>query len=239
MDIDRERFLELIAESSSISELAHKLGHPYYYGGKRLSGTAYRDVKIKCTQFGIEYKNLPSNRQVDFDIDKVKLAITKSRSIRETIKNLGMCPNNGSTNRNLKKYIEEKALDTSHFKGKGWSEGKTRATDKRIDRQARKLQRPSSEIFRKGSNASNLATIKRLIFDENLPYKCSECELSDWRNRPIRLRLDHIDGDCSNSEKENLRLLCPNCDSQTDTFCRGQRKKTSSPQWWEQISKPR
>ena len=33
--------------------------------------------------------------------------------------------------------------------------------------------------------------------------------------------LDHIDGDASNSSKDNLRLVCPNCDSQLDTFkCR-------------------
>lgn len=30
--------------------------------------------------------------------------------------------------------------------------------------------------------------------------------------------LDHIDGDCSNNKRENLRLICPNCDSQTSTF---------------------
>jgi len=30
--------------------------------------------------------------------------------------------------------------------------------------------------------------------------------------------LDHIEGDASNNLPNNLRLICPNCDSQSDTF---------------------
>lgn len=28
----------------------------------------------------------------------------------------------------------------------------------------------------------------------------------------------HIDGDASNNFRDNLRLVCPNCDSQLDTY---------------------
>lgn len=30
--------------------------------------------------------------------------------------------------------------------------------------------------------------------------------------------MDHINGDAANNKRENLRLICPNCDSQLDTF---------------------
>lgn len=30
--------------------------------------------------------------------------------------------------------------------------------------------------------------------------------------------LDHIEGDSTNNRRENLRLVCPNCDSQLPTF---------------------
>lgn len=49
-------------------------------------------------------------------------------------------------------------------------------------------------------------------------YKCRVCSLIDWNNKPITLWLDHIDGDASNNDPTNFRLICPNCDSQSDTF---------------------
>ena len=37
-------------------------------------------------------------------------------------------------------------------------------------------------------------------------------------NKKLSLQLDHIDGDSDNNKLHNLRLLCPNCHSQTSTF---------------------
>ena len=39
-----------------------------------------------------------------------------------------------------------------------------------------------------------------------------------WNGKEINFVLDHIDGDASNSSRENVRLICPNCDSQLPTF---------------------
>ena len=49
--------------------------------------------------------------------------------------------------------------------------------------------------------------------------KCAICGLPDvWNNKPLRFILDHIDGNALNSSRENVRLICPNCDSQLDTY---------------------
>lgn len=60
---------------------------------------------------------------------------------------------------------------------------------------------------------------KRLIKEKILENKCNLCGLSDWLDNPIILHLDHIDGNNHNHLINNLRLLCPNCHSQTDTWC--------------------
>ena len=49
--------------------------------------------------------------------------------------------------------------------------------------------------------------------------QCAICGmLNIWNNQELNFILDHIDGDASNSSRSNLRLICPNCDSQLPTF---------------------
>ena len=69
--------------------------------------------------------------------------------------------------------------------------------------------------------------IKLTIIRDNLiPYKCAHCNISDsWNNKPITLQLDHINGINNDNRLENLRFLCPNCHSQTETFCGGNVSK--------------
>lgn len=59
----------------------------------------------------------------------------------------------------------------------------------------------------------------RLINSGVFENKCMSCGISDWLGKPLSLHLDHIDGNNHNHVKSNLRLLCPNCHSQTDTWC--------------------
>lgn len=50
--------------------------------------------------------------------------------------------------------------------------------------------------------------------------KCEVCNIEPcWNGKLLVLQLDHIDGDSDNNYPSNLRLICPNCHSQTDTFC--------------------
>lgn len=63
----------------------------------------------------------------------------------------------------------------------------------------------------------------RLLKEEIFKHECDSCKLRKWLNKPIPLELEHKDGNSSNHELENLRLLCPNCHAQTDTY-RGKNK---------------
>ena len=56
----------------------------------------------------------------------------------------------------------------------------------------------------------------RKYLAEERGYKCEVCNVSEWQNKSITLHVDHINGDPSNDHPDNLRLICPNCHSQTE-----------------------
>jgi len=49
-------------------------------------------------------------------------------------------------------------------------------------------------------------------------YKCKVCGIDIWNGKKITLWTDHIDGNATNNHPSNFRLVCPNCDSQSNTF---------------------
>lgn len=65
---------------------------------------------------------------------------------------------------------------------------------------------------------------------------CAICGCKQEHNgKPLVFVLDHIDGDASNNKRENLRMICPNCDSQLDTFKSKNKNSTRRNYWKEHI----
>lgn len=61
--------------------------------------------------------------------------------------------------------------------------------------------------------------LKRYLF-EKFNNKCCKCGWGETNpySQTIPLEIDHIDGDFQNNTEDNLRLLCPNCHSLTETY---------------------
>lgn len=60
--------------------------------------------------------------------------------------------------------------------------------------------------------------IKRFILKEQ-DYKCSICGIpNEWNGKLLVFVLDHIDGNAAHNTRDNYRCVCPNCDSQLDTY---------------------
>jgi hypothetical protein len=64
----------------------------------------------------------------------------------------------------------------------------------------------------------DLSSLKNWFLKDQ-DYKCDICNINNnWNGFELIFVLDHIDGNADNNYRENLRLVCPNCDSQLDTF---------------------
>jgi 5-methylcytosine-specific restriction endonuclease McrA len=136
-------------------------------------------------------------------------AVSNSLSYRQALINLGLKPIGGNY-RILQRRIKELSLDTKHFTGQGHLKGKTHNWATKT---------PLAEILVEGSNYQSYSLKKRLFREKIIENKCSECGLGDeWFGKKINHHLDHINGVNTDNRLENLRLLCPNCHSQTDTY---------------------
>jgi predicted nucleic acid-binding Zn ribbon protein len=69
-----------------------------------------------------------------------------------------------------------------------------------------------------GTHITKSRDFFRRYLKETYGYKCSCCNISEWNGKSIVLEVDHIDGNSENNNPENLRFICPNCHSQTDTY---------------------
>ena len=69
-----------------------------------------------------------------------------------------------------------------------------------------------------GNNIPGWVKGKNGFLAQQSGYKCAICGINEWNNCSINLECDHIDGDHKNNHYNNLRLICPNCHSQTSTY---------------------
>lgn len=147
------------------------------------------------------------------DLDKFKLIVSESISISECLKKMNLRPNGGNYI-TFKQRCKENLIDTSHFLGQGHLRNKQHSYN------ACSVKREYEDILIE--NSTYLSTFKlkrRLIKDNLLINKCALCGLeNEWNGLPISLQLDHKNGIRTDNRLENLRLLCPNCHSQTSTF---------------------
>lgn len=84
-------------------------------------------------------------------------------------------------------------------------------------------QRISIESILSGEKMMSSSAIKKKLLAAGLKKEeCEECGLGPfWNGRKLTLQLDHKDGDRTNNAFENLRMICPNCHTQTHTFSKG------------------
>lgn len=155
-------------------------------------------------------------------------AVSKSFSYAQTLRSLGLAPA-GANYASIKRSIAELNLDLSHWTGQGWAKNKTIGPRRELSEYL------IDNTLRVGPGMNSNAIRKRLIREGVKEAKCECCGITEWNGQPAPLELDHINGNHDDNRLENLRILCPNCHAQTDTY-RG-RNKANKKKKLEKIKK--
>lgn len=141
---------------------------------------------------------------------ELRHAVERSATISATLRLLGLSTSPGNF-KTFYRYVEQYGIDTAHFLGRRYLAGRRHKSGR---------GRHLDEILVENSTyASGPNLRKRLIAVGLLEEICAACGQEPvWCGKPLTLQLDHANGNPRDNRLENLRLLCPNCHTQTPTF---------------------
>lgn len=183
-----------------------------------ITGVNIATVKRMCSK---SYDKVMEHREArkiaDMEFENLVIKyLPLSNSLNHLCTYLGLRGVDGYYNK-IKKVIEKYDLSTSHFgtiKVSPSGNGRNKFTKMADD-----------EFFCENTKHSGQNIIDRLINGKFKEYKCEECGLTEWNNKPIRLQIHHINGIHTDNRLENLQILCPNCHTQTDTYAANNKNK--------------
>ncbi|GHA70730.1 HNH endonuclease [Streptomyces termitum] len=202
----RERLESAARGAHTLTEALERLGADPRSGSRRYLRARMRALGVDTSHF--EREGVRWTREV------LAEAVAGSTNMCEVLRRLGV-EVVGGQHTHISRRIRAYGIDTSHFRapsrrGRPW-----------------RPRTPGTFLVRQTGPQARRVPSDRLAWamtETGIPKECARCGNEGvWLGRPLRLEIDHIDGDWRDNRIENLRFLCPNCHSTTDGY-RGRGK---------------
>ncbi|WP_326697721.1 HNH endonuclease [Streptomyces sp. NBC_01754] len=169
-----------------------------------------RYLRRKMAESGIDITHFADPR-IRHTEAVLRELVARSMSVAEVVRRLGINPVGGNQ-AHIGRRIAALGIDTSHFLPAPRGRPKGALRDPLTLRTPADGRVPGERL-------------RRELLRNGVQEKCALCGTgARWNGRPLRLEVDHTNGDWWDNRQENLRLLCPNCHAVTDTY-RGRKRR--------------
>ncbi|CAL9474366.1 hypothetical protein SUDANB15_02890 [Streptomyces sp. enrichment culture] len=205
-----EELREAAASATSMRGAARALGVP---DDSRSRATLSRMLRAR----GIDTSHF-THRRVPIPEARLRELVRTSTSHADVMRGLGLEVND-TNHRRVRRAAARLGLDTSHFRRRSWG------------RSERPAPAPVAHrvlvVLPDHAGRTNRTQLHRALTELGVAYACERCgNTGEWLGQPMTLQIDHVNGDWRDNRRENLRYLCPNCHSLTETWCRQKGRAT-------------
>jgi predicted RNA-binding Zn-ribbon protein involved in translation (DUF1610 family) len=214
--MDNQHFSELVKKHNTLSGIVRELGLPLHGGNIQNVKTRIKELDLDTSHF------VGRNHPRKYTKEVLEEAVSNSVSYAEVCKFLGV-KWSGGMHEYLRRRVEEYGLKTTHFLGRRANSGTRHKGGTK--------KKTADEILQKRENGRRSLSyaLRRSLIDIGRPYQCENCGIKDWDGKELVLQIHHKNGNWLDDRKDNLQFLCPNCHSQTLSWCnsKGLTEKTS------------